>query len=310
MISCGEVRDRLSPYIDGRLPEQDRRLVQAHLESCNACRDEMEALIALDRDLREAHASGDPGSGHMEALADSFPRRFDLAGAKAGWQVPGASRRIAFLPPVPSRWMPALRLALTTAVLAGIVLAVREAGRLTTVPHEAKEQVTTPMALPDVAIQEERPPLEAITAFFAGILEEPDTGVPKTEAVRMRGAPEAATERLQSDPLHPAAAGPQLDADDTGQFAILEEREADPGLPDTLWTRMWRATARSLAHQAMETSLREDCIRALRAYWMMSHRAGRSLQSGIEEQNRLYEPEQSRLRYLMECTGGQAEPEG
>ncbi len=299
MISCREIRNRLSPYIDGRLQEEDRRLVQGHLESCDACRDEMEALIALDQDLREAHASGEPGAGHLESLADGFPHRFDLAAARTRWERPGATRRVTFLPPIPSRWIPALRLALTTAVLAGVVLAVREAGRLTTVPTEADEQAMTSLAMPDADPPDESPPIDAIAAFFAAVLDVADTPAQETGTVRMRSAPEP-----------PAVAESPGDDDEAVRFSILEGREADPSLPDTLWTRIWRAAARSLADQAMDTSLPEDCIRALRAYWMMSHRAGRSLQSSIEDQNDLYEPERPRLEYLMECAPQNAGPAG
>jgi len=43
-MTCQEVVEALSPYHDGRLPAQEAREVDAHLEACPACRQELEAL--------------------------------------------------------------------------------------------------------------------------------------------------------------------------------------------------------------------------------------------------------------------------
>jgi anti-sigma factor (TIGR02949 family) len=36
-ISCGEVLDRLSAYLDGELPAEERARVEAHLRGCDTC---------------------------------------------------------------------------------------------------------------------------------------------------------------------------------------------------------------------------------------------------------------------------------
>ena len=41
---CTEWRERLSEYIDGEMPADDREALEAHLESCPECRAELNAL--------------------------------------------------------------------------------------------------------------------------------------------------------------------------------------------------------------------------------------------------------------------------
>ncbi|HTF36413.1 MAG TPA: anti-sigma factor [Myxococcota bacterium] len=52
----GEVRDRLGPYLEGDLPLQQRALVDAHLDTCPSCAEELKELrgtIGLLRSLPE-----------------------------------------------------------------------------------------------------------------------------------------------------------------------------------------------------------------------------------------------------------------
>jgi len=37
-MNCGDVRDRVAPFLDGQLPEAEAREVGAHLDDCEACR--------------------------------------------------------------------------------------------------------------------------------------------------------------------------------------------------------------------------------------------------------------------------------
>ena len=37
-MSCNWMENRILPYVDGRLKENERREVETHLESCTACR--------------------------------------------------------------------------------------------------------------------------------------------------------------------------------------------------------------------------------------------------------------------------------
>jgi anti-sigma factor RsiW len=43
-MTCNEINERLSAFLDGRLPAPEREQVAAHLEACAACRDELAAL--------------------------------------------------------------------------------------------------------------------------------------------------------------------------------------------------------------------------------------------------------------------------
>lgn len=52
-MSCAEARDRLSDYCDGELSSTERIELEAHLDSCSACREELEAEREL---LRRAAA--------------------------------------------------------------------------------------------------------------------------------------------------------------------------------------------------------------------------------------------------------------
>jgi len=71
-MKCEDVIRRLDDHLDGRLPEDDRRRVEAHLEECPGCRREAEELRAL-----------------TEAAA-ALPR--SLAPARELW--PGIAKRI------------------------------------------------------------------------------------------------------------------------------------------------------------------------------------------------------------------------
>lgn len=48
--------ERLSEFVDGRLPAEDARDLHAHLEVCATCQREVEELLALRRLLREVAA--------------------------------------------------------------------------------------------------------------------------------------------------------------------------------------------------------------------------------------------------------------
>jgi hypothetical protein len=52
--SCREWREALAAYALGRLPDEERASLDAHLEGCAACRAEAESLIAVSRLLPHA----------------------------------------------------------------------------------------------------------------------------------------------------------------------------------------------------------------------------------------------------------------
>ncbi len=78
-ISCSEVLDRLSEYVDGELPESDRSRVETHLRGCDACARFGGEFRSTIRALREHLARGGELPARVrEALhraIDSEPRR-------------------------------------------------------------------------------------------------------------------------------------------------------------------------------------------------------------------------------------------
>lgn len=46
-MKCEQVREMLSPYIDGRISEKENKIIKAHLEKCAQCQAELEYLRAL-----------------------------------------------------------------------------------------------------------------------------------------------------------------------------------------------------------------------------------------------------------------------
>ena len=59
-MSCGEVLDVLSDYLDGDLPADGRRRLEEHLRGCEGCARFGGEFRATVRSLR-AHLSGGPG---------------------------------------------------------------------------------------------------------------------------------------------------------------------------------------------------------------------------------------------------------
>lgn len=80
-----EVRARLSEYLDGELPLRDRALVDAHLDGCRPCRDDLSELrvtVRLLRGLEDVPPRG--------AIADAVMERI-----RAGEGVPSWWGRLA-----------------------------------------------------------------------------------------------------------------------------------------------------------------------------------------------------------------------
>lgn len=70
-LTCGEVLDRLSDYLDGELPAPQRDRVEAHLRGCEGCARFEGELQATVRALR-AHLGA-------ERLPTAFPDRLRRA---------------------------------------------------------------------------------------------------------------------------------------------------------------------------------------------------------------------------------------
>jgi anti-sigma factor RsiW len=76
-MNCKEVKPELVAYLDGELPDATRSQVEAHLESCAACRAERDALAATLKSLESLPAT-QPSSN----LAEQFWTRFQEAKQK------------------------------------------------------------------------------------------------------------------------------------------------------------------------------------------------------------------------------------
>ena len=50
-MNCSRIEELLAPYLEGDLPADERRAVDAHLESCAECRRSLEAFMGLEESL-------------------------------------------------------------------------------------------------------------------------------------------------------------------------------------------------------------------------------------------------------------------
>jgi ferric-dicitrate binding protein FerR (iron transport regulator) len=72
-MSCGADRERISLYLDGRLPAGELARMHAHLEGCEACRREKEALEAVDSLVGAAFVDHPFGEACVEAILEKLP---------------------------------------------------------------------------------------------------------------------------------------------------------------------------------------------------------------------------------------------
>jgi anti-sigma factor RsiW len=76
-LTCFEVLERLSDYLDGELPAEAKAQVDAHLSGCDACTTfggEFGAVVsALRAKLRRDDAPGADAQARLEALLGGTP---------------------------------------------------------------------------------------------------------------------------------------------------------------------------------------------------------------------------------------------
>lgn len=74
-LSCGQVLERLSDYLDDELEGPPRAAVEEHLRGCDACARFGGELRATVRVLREHLLAGPPPPSHLRArLAEALAR--------------------------------------------------------------------------------------------------------------------------------------------------------------------------------------------------------------------------------------------
>ncbi len=175
--------DRLSAFLDGELPPDERASVAAHLAACPGCTARLAELVAVDALAREVPVEAPPG--YFEVLPGRVRARVR----------PGRRRA---LPPV---W--------TWAAAAGVLLAV-----LVPVTLERGREVTVPQAVPMAAAPPTTagPPTPRATVQAAPVAEEaklrarPERRASKAEAPEDQAPAEKRKDRRQAGFAPPALA--------------------------------------------------------------------------------------------------------
>jgi len=117
------VRDRLSAYLDQELRSAERSAVEAHLDGCDACRQHLETLAAVDAAARALPVEAP--AGYFDALPGRVRARLETPGARA--------RRVPLRLPA---W--------TWAAAAALVLGVVTPLTMISVWRERPEQLPAP----------------------------------------------------------------------------------------------------------------------------------------------------------------------
>jgi anti-sigma factor RsiW len=80
------VLDRLSAYLDGELPPEDRALVAEHLAGCEECSRRLQALGIVDAAARELPA--EPPARYFRAFPSRVRRRLQGDTRERSWRAP------------------------------------------------------------------------------------------------------------------------------------------------------------------------------------------------------------------------------
>ncbi|MCU0722199.1 MAG: zf-HC2 domain-containing protein [Planctomycetes bacterium] len=201
-MDCKSLRERISDYLDGQLPDAERRELAAHLDACQACRAEVEAFqktVDLVRDL--------PLTPAPEGLADRiFERTLHLA--------PGAAAAPAAAPGGLAAFLPVLRGVAAAAVLflfAYVGYQVVERENVSKAPAEEREALAAP------------------TSRAAGLRSDAAPGLLRVDQKAKEAAPAAeAIRKLRSQAGAPGSDG--AEEPEKMERSLLEEKQK--GLKD------------------------------------------------------------------------------
>ncbi len=123
-MQCDDVRENLVAFVDGELPVQEQQLVVSHIDSCPACRAELEHERALTLRLAQ--------------VLDVEPRPFD------GSLAARVRERAAASDVTSHRWVLALAAATLVAVTAWFFFSKEDAGQDVVLPKgDDSEKVDT-----------------------------------------------------------------------------------------------------------------------------------------------------------------------
>lgn len=107
--------ERLDDFVSGELPDIETRLVERHLEGCEACRAEADAIRALLAEVATLPAGIAPPTDLWQAIAPRLePRAVEAPVAEETKVIPFAPRRQVWQPP---RW--ALQIAAALVLMVG-----------------------------------------------------------------------------------------------------------------------------------------------------------------------------------------------
>ena len=87
-MNCREVADKLSPFLDGELDSGLNERVSLHIESCDACKRDLESFQRIGEQMRKVEAPVDTELtwGRIEAAIPSKLRLSERRSMK--WLVP------------------------------------------------------------------------------------------------------------------------------------------------------------------------------------------------------------------------------
>jgi len=190
-MSCEELSEGLSAYVDGELSLQERRDLEAHLEHCSRCHEELESLRAVSSLVGSL-----PAVEPSEAFTSTLTREL-IARQPRRWLRP--------IPLFVRNLVPAL--AVAALVLLGVTLVfvipmVRRPGRQAEHFEEAAEPTATPAG--EVASREAAPtgPAAPTEELLAGKFAPPEAGpVAPTELKFADAAKEAEQPAIAGEAL-------------------------------------------------------------------------------------------------------------
>lgn len=110
MNACMDIRERLNDYVDGDLTAEEAAAVDAHVIECAGCREELDALRALETAARELPREMMPARDLWPSIAE----RIDAAPAHSGGNI------VRFR----SAWVQFLAAAAVIAIIIGALFSI------------------------------------------------------------------------------------------------------------------------------------------------------------------------------------------
>ncbi|MBD3292795.1 MAG: hypothetical protein GF393_07700, partial [Armatimonadia bacterium] len=91
---CEDVRESLSPFVDGELSETRRKIVSSHLLTCDECSELAGRLMAARGVVQRDDPQAEAPAGFMARLQDRLDEVDGVEGVRKRIRQPGRPRRI------------------------------------------------------------------------------------------------------------------------------------------------------------------------------------------------------------------------